>query len=67
MCEASAYLIGGPEPRLVMRSVDRVTPASDGLSLVNIFGEQRFVKARFHSLELAENKIFLEEIAREDP
>ena len=67
MCEVSAYLIAyqirGQEPRLIMESVDRVTPGSDGIRLVNIFGEQKFVKARIHSLELVEHKILLEEIA----
>jgi predicted RNA-binding protein len=63
MCEASAYLIDGQEPQLIMESVDMVTPEADGLNLVNIFGEQKFVKARIHSLELVEHKIFLENIA----
>jgi len=63
MCEASAYLIEKSEPRLIMESVDTVTPEEGGLSLVNIFGEQKFIKARIHSLELVEHKIFLEDIA----
>lgn len=62
MCEASAYLIDGQDSQLIMESVDMVTPEAGGLSLINIFGEQKFVKARIHSLELVEHKIFLENI-----
>ena len=62
MCEASAYLIDGKDSQLIMESVDMVTPEADGLSLVNIFGEQKFVKARIHSVELVDHKIFLENI-----
>jgi len=59
MCEASAYLKDGEENRLVMESVDRIDPDEDGISLVNIFGEQKFLKARIHSLALVEHRVYL--------
>ncbi len=61
MCEANAYLVeeGKPE-RLIMESVDRVEPDEEGLRLVNIFGEQKFVKARIHALSLVDHKILLQ-------
>ncbi len=60
MCEANAYLLDGDSEQLVMKAVDTVEPEGDGLLLVNIFGEQKILKARIVSLELVDHKIFLE-------
>lgn len=62
MCEASAYLIEGQNSTLVMESVDTIEPQEDGIQLVNIFGEQKFLKARIHSLTLVDNKVYLKPI-----
>ncbi len=59
MCEANAYLIEGDQKQLIMESVDSVEPEEDGIRLVSIFGEQKYVKARIHSLSLVDNKVFL--------
>jgi predicted RNA-binding protein len=59
MCEANAYIVEDQEPRLVMEAVDTVEPEEDGLRLVNIFGDQKFVKARIDSLSLVDHKVFL--------
>ena len=61
MCEANAYLIEGEEKRLVMEAVDTVEPERDGIKLVSIFGDQKFIKARIHSLALVDHNIFLRE------
>jgi predicted RNA-binding protein len=59
MCEANAYLIENQKPTLIMEAVDTVEPETDGLRLVNIFGDQKFVKARIDSLSLVDHKVFL--------
>ena len=59
MCEANAYLIEDNGERLVMEGVDTVEPQDDGLLLVNIFGDQKFLKARIESLSLVDHKVFL--------
>jgi predicted RNA-binding protein len=59
MCEANAYLIEDSETRLLMENVETVEPEGDGLRLVNIFGEQKFLRARIQSLSLVENKVYL--------
>ncbi len=59
MCEASAYLIEGDGNVLVMEAVDTVEPEGDGIKLVSIFGEQKFLKARIHALSLVDHKVFL--------
>ena len=59
MCEANAYLLEGQKTTLVMESVDTIEPQEDGVQLVNIFGEQKFLKAHIHSLSLIDNKVYL--------
>jgi len=59
MCEANAYLVEGEDKTLVMESVDSVEPEDDGLKLMNIFGEQKFIRAKIHSLALVDHNIYL--------
>lgn len=61
MCEANAYLIEGQETKLIMEAVDTVEPEGDKIKLISIFGDQKIMKARIHSLSLVDNKIYLEE------
>lgn len=61
MCEANAYLIGDNDNKLVMESVDTVEPQEDGVKLVSIFGDQKYIKAHIHSLSLVDHKIFLKQ------
>ncbi|MBF0467781.1 MAG: CooT family nickel-binding protein [Desulfamplus sp.] len=61
MCEASAYIIEDrrEEHRLIMEAVDRVIPEDEGIRLVSIFGDQKFIKGYIHSLSLVEHKVFI--------
>lgn len=61
MCEANVYLIKGEDKELIMESVDTVEPEDDGLRLVSLFGDQKFVKADIYSLSLVDHNIFLKE------
>lgn len=58
MCEANAYLIKGDQQELLMEAVDSIEPEDGGFMLVNIFGEQKFVRAAIHSLSLVDHKVF---------
>ena len=62
MCEANAYLIDEDQSRLVMEAVDTVEPEEEGLKLVSIFGEQKFLKARIHALSLVDHKVYLKPV-----
>lgn len=62
MCEANAYLLTDTGETLVMEAVDAISPEGDGLKLVNIFGEQKFLRADLYSLSLVEHKVFLKEL-----
>ena len=55
MCEATVYIIRDGDEDLVME------PEDDGLRLVNIFGDQKFIHAHIHSLVFSNHKIFLKE------
>jgi len=59
MCEASAFLLEGNDQKLIMEAVDTIEPQEDGVRLINIFGEQKFLNARIYSLSLVDNKVFL--------
>ncbi|NNF98099.1 MAG: CooT family nickel-binding protein [Desulfobacteraceae bacterium] len=61
MCEANAYLIKSKDkdPELIMEAVDTVEPEADGLKLVSIFGEQKFIKASVHSMSLVDHRVYL--------
>ncbi|MDD9301466.1 MAG: CooT family nickel-binding protein [Desulfobacter sp.] len=60
MCEANAYLVekDGQES-LLMEAVDKVEPDENGIRLLSIFGEQKFVKGRIHALSLVDHKVFI--------
>ena len=61
MCEANAYLIEGDQSKMIMEAVETVEPEGDGIRLVNIFGEQKYVEAQIYSLSLTDNKVFLKQ------
>jgi predicted RNA-binding protein len=60
MCEANAYLVEKGDNTLVMEAVDTVEPEGDGIKLISIFGEQKFVKGSIHSLALVDHNIFIQ-------
>ena len=63
MCEANAYMIDGNREELIMEAVDSVEPEEGGFRLVNLFGEQKFVRAAIHSLSLVDHKVYFKKAA----
>jgi len=62
MCEASAFLFRNGQEELILESVDEVLPEGDReFRLVNIFGEQKIIKAKLKSMNLVNHKILFEE------
>lgn len=61
MCEAAAYILKNGEEELLLSEVDIIEPEGDSLRLVNIFGEQKVVKATIYSLNLVNHKVILVE------
>jgi len=60
MCEAAAYLLIDDREELILESVDLLEHEDDHIRMVNIFGEQKVLKAKIKSLSLVEHKIILE-------
>jgi predicted RNA-binding protein len=61
MCEAAAYVLKNDQEELLLADVDIIEPEGDALRLVNIFGEQKVIKANIHRLNLVNHKIILVE------
>ena len=62
MCEASAYLVANGKEELILESVDTLENLEDEVKMMNIFGEQKSLKARIKTLSLVDHKIVLEPI-----
>jgi predicted RNA-binding protein len=61
MCEANAYWFANGEEDLILESVDVIEPQPDGsLLLVNIFGQQKTVKAKLKRMNLVNHRIIFE-------
>lgn len=67
MCEANAYLKQGENEILLMEAIDIIEPYEDGLKLVDIFGRQKFVKARIKDMTLLSHRILLESTSESAP
>ncbi len=61
MCEAAAYVLKDGKEELLMSEVDVIEPDGDALRIVNIFGEQKTIKATIKSLNLVNHKVILVE------
>ena len=59
MCEANAYLLEDEKETLLMEAVDKVEPDEEGIRLISIFGDQKFIKGNIHSLSLVDHKIYI--------
>ncbi len=61
MCEANVYLERDGEEELLLEAVYILRPEDGKIYMVNIFGEQKTVRASFKRLDLAEERIVLKE------
>ena len=60
MCEAHAFMLKDGKEEMLLESVDQVRVEDGKIWLVNIFGEQKILKARLRSYNSNERKILLE-------
>jgi predicted RNA-binding protein len=60
MCEAAAYLLKEGREELLLESVDVLKSEDGRIILIDIFGEEKNVKATIKSLSLVNHKILLE-------
>jgi len=62
MCEAHAFLLKEDGEEKLLESVDLLEVEGDEVRMVNIFGEQKILKARIRSYNGTESRILLEAI-----
>lgn len=61
MCEANAYLLRDDREELFMENIEILRPEGESVYILNIFGEQRWVKAHIKEMNLVQHRIVLEE------
>ena len=59
MCEAHAYILRNGKEVKLLENVDQVEVEGDEIKMVNIFGEQKILKARIRSYSNTDGKIVL--------
>jgi len=62
MCEANAFILRNGEEEKILENVDLVELEGDEVKLVNIFGEQKSLKARLKLYNNSEGKIVFEPV-----
>ena len=62
MCEAHAYILRNGKEVKLLENVDQVEVEGDEIKMVNIFGEQKILKARIRSYSNTDSKIVLEDV-----
>ena len=60
MCEAHAFILKNGKEEMIMESVDVVELEGDEVKLVNIFGEQKTLKASLKLYNNSKGKIVFE-------
>ena len=60
MCEATAYMLVEGDEELILKCVDVLESRDDVIRLVDIFGEERTIKAKIKALHLVDHRIILE-------
>lgn len=60
MCEAHAYILKNGEEEMLLENVDQLEVEGEEIRMINIFGEQKIIKATIRSYNNTERKIVLE-------
>ena len=62
MCESTAYLMKDGREEMLMEGVDVLENLGDEIKMIDIFGDQKKLRARIKSLSLVDHKIILEPV-----
>ena len=60
MCESTAYILKDGKEELLFEGVDSLESQDDEVKMVNIFGEEKTVRARVKRFSLVDHRIILE-------
>ena len=59
MCETNVFIEKNGKQEMLMKDVISITPIGDKLMLVDLFGEQKQIKAEFKELKLLDHMVVL--------
>ena len=62
MCEAHAFLSKDGTEEKLMENVDQLEVDGDEIKMINIFGEQKNIKAKIKSYNGSDSRILLEAV-----
>ena len=62
MCEANAFILREDTEEKLLENVDLLEVEGDEIRMINIFGEQKILKARIKSYNGSNSRILLEAI-----
>ena len=60
MCESTAYILKDGKEELVFEGVDLLENTEDGVKMVDVFGDEKFIRAKVKRFSLVDHKIILE-------
>jgi len=60
MCEAHAFIVKNGKEEMILENVDLVELEGDEVRLIDIFGEQKILKAKLKLYNNSEGKILFE-------
>jgi len=63
MCESTAYVLKDGKEEVILENVDFLENGEKQVKLVDLFGEEKIVKARLKTLSLVDHKIILEPLS----
>ncbi len=61
MCQTVAYLLSDGKEVLLLEDVVSIVPGTDGIRMVNLFGEERTVQGRIKQIDLLTHRVIITE------
>ncbi|MFO7739728.1 MAG: CooT family nickel-binding protein [Desulfatiglandaceae bacterium] len=62
MCESNVYLSKDGSEQLVLENVDFLENENGRIRMINLFGEEKTIRAKVKTLSLVDHKIILEPV-----
>jgi len=62
MCESNVYLSTDGSEELVLENVDFLENENGRIRMINLFGEEKTIRAKVKTLSLVDHKIILEPV-----
>ena len=60
MCEAAVYMSTSGKEELILEAVDLLENRADHIKIINLFGQEKLIRARVKRFSLLDHKIVLE-------